>query len=163
MRPVRIGDKLVGGDQPTFIIAEIGYNFNTVKEAKVSIDAAIACGVDAVKFQTFRAETLTSRLTDFPAEAGAANQFEQFKQYEMSEEAHKELFDYARQRGALAFSTPSYFDDVDLLERLDAPVYKIGSDDLTNLPFIQYVAERKKPVILSTGMGTFAEVTDEIG
>ncbi len=162
MGHVRIGDKLVGEDQPVFVIAEIGYNFNTVEEAKASIDAAIECGVDAVKFQTFRAETVTSRFTDFPAEAGATNQFEEFKRYEISEETHQQIFDHSRKRGVLAFSTPAYFDDVDLLERLGVVVYKIGSDDLTNLPFMKYVAEKGKPIIFSTGMGTLAEVDEAV-
>ena len=162
MHHVKIGARLIGEGHPVFVIAEIGYNFNTVGEAKASIDAAVECGVDAVKFQTFRAETITSRFTDFPAEAGATNQFEEFKRYEISEELHRELFAYARDRKILVFSTPSYFDDVDLLERLQVEVYKIGSDDLTNLPFIKYIAEKGKPVIFSTGMGTLAEVDEAV-
>jgi len=162
MPQVKIGNRLVGEGQPVFIVAEIGYNFNTVAEAKASIEAAVTCGADAVKFQTFRAETITSRNTDFPAEAGATNQFEEFKRYEISEAVHRELFEHARQCGIIGFSTPSYFDDVELLERLDVPAYKIGSDDLTNLPFLKYVAEKKKPVIFSTGMGTLAEVDEAV-
>ncbi len=162
MKHVKIGDRLVGEDHPVYVIAEIGYNFNTPEEAKASIDAAIDCGVDAVKFQTFRAETVVSRETDFPAEAGATNQFEEFKRYEISEDLHRELFAYARDRKVTVFSTPSYYDDVDLLERLGAEVHKIGSDDLTNLPFIKYIAEKGKPVIFSTGMGTLAEVEEAL-
>jgi N,N'-diacetyllegionaminate synthase len=162
MRHVKIGDRLIGEGHPVFIIAEIGYNFTSVAEAKASIDAAIECGVDAVKFQTFRAETVVSRHTDFPAEAGATNQFEEFKRYEISEDLHRELFAYARDKKVLVFSTPSYFDDVDLLERLQVAVYKIGSDDLTNLPFIRYVAEKGKPLIFSSGMGTLAEVDEAV-
>lgn len=162
MHQVKIGNRIVGDGAPVFIIAEIGYNFNTLAEAEASIDAAVKCGVDAVKFQTFKAETVTSRHTAFPAEAGAGNQFDEFKRYELSEEAHERLFQYSRKRGMLVFSTPSHFDDVTLLERLDVPVYKIGSDDLTNLPFLKYVAERKKPVIFSTGMGTLAEADEAV-
>lgn len=162
MHQVKIGDRAVGEGQPVFVIAEIGYNFNSVEEGKASIDAALECGVDAVKFQTFRAETITSRLSEFPAEGGATNQFEEFKRYEMSEELHRELFDYAREKKVVVFSTPSYYDDVELLERLQVAVYKVGSDDLTNLPFIKYVAEKRKPVIFSTGMGTMAEVDEAV-
>lgn len=162
MRQVTIGNQLVGDGHPVFVIAEIGYNFNAVAEAKASIDAALECGVDAVKFQTFKAETITSRFTDFPTEAGATNQFDEFKRYEISEDLHRELFDYARSKKTVVFSTPSYFDDVDVLERLQMEVYKIGSDDLTNLPFIKYVAEKGKPVIFSTGMGTLAEVDEAV-
>ena len=162
MSHVKIGNTLVGEGQPVFIIAEIGYNFNTLEEAKASIDAAVDCGVDAVKFQTFKAETVTSRYTDFPAEAGEANQYDEFKQYEMSEEMHRQLFDYARQREIFVFSTPSYFDDVDLLERLDVPVFKVGSDDLTNLPLLKYIAAKGRPIIFSTGMGTLGEVDEAV-
>ena len=162
MDNVQIGDKIIGEGQPVFIIAEIGYNFNTIEEAKLSIDAAISCGADAVKFQTFKAETLTSRFTEFPAEAGATNQFDEFKQYEMSEEWHQQIFEYARNLGIIVFSTPGYFDDVDLLERLDVALFKIGSDDLTNLPLMKYIAEKGKPIIFSTGMGTLAEVDDAV-
>lgn len=159
---VRIGDRLIGPGRPVFILAEIGYNFNTLEEAKATIDAAVGCGVDAVKFQTFRAETLTSRKLDFPDEAGGTDQFEEFRKYELSEEHHRELFSHAREKGILAFSTPSYFDDVELLERCGVPAYKIGSDDLTNLPFIRYVARKGKPVIFSTGMGTLQEVEEAV-
>lgn len=162
MRQVTIGKRLIGESQPIFVIAEIGYNFRTLDEAKASIDAAMNCGVDAVKFQTFRAETVASRYTEFPPEAGSTNQFEEFKRYELSEDAHRILFDHARKRGVLVFSTPSYFDDVDLLEQLEVQAYKVGSDDLTNLPFIRYVAQRGKPVIFSTGMGTLAEVAEAL-
>lgn len=152
-----IGPHSIGAGYPVFILAEIGYNFTTLEEGKASIDAAYACGVDAVKFQTFRAETVVSRDAHFPAEAGQGSQFEEFQRYELSEAAHRELFAHARARGLLAFSTPSYFDDVDLLERVGVPAYKIGSDDLTNLPFITYVAKQGKPVIFSTGMGSLDE------
>jgi N,N'-diacetyllegionaminate synthase len=158
VKTVRIRDRLVGPGQPVFVIAEIGYNFNTIEEAKSSIDAALDCKADAVKFQTFRAATVTSRYVDFPEEAGSTNQYEEFERYEMSEAMHKELFDHARSRGLIVFSTPAYYDDVDLLDRLDSDALKIGSDDLTNLPFLQYVAQRGRPVIFSTGMATTSEV-----
>jgi len=162
MNNVKVGGKVIGEGQPVFLIAEIGYNFNTLDEAKASIHAAVASGADAVKFQTFRADTLTSRLTDFPAEDGPANQWDEAKQYEMSLEAHQELFAYARELGTIVFSTPSHADDVDLLEQLDVQLYKIGSDDLTNLPLYKYIAEKGKPIIFSTGMGTLGQVEEAV-
>lgn len=162
MKHVKIGDRLIGEGHPVYVIAEIGYNFNTPEEAKASIDAAVDCGVDAVKFQTFKAETVASKHTAFPAEAGSTNQFEEFKRYEISEDLHRELFAYARDKKVAVFSTPSYYDDVDLLERLKVEVHKIGSDDLTNLPFIKYIAGKGRPVIFSTGMGTLAEVEEAV-
>ena len=160
MQTIEIAGRQVGDGHPVFIVAEIGYNFNTLEEGKASIDAAVAAGVDAVKFQSFKAETVTSRHTDFPTEAGGVNQFEEFKRYEMSQEAHRVLFDHAREQGTVVFSTPGYYDDVDLLEALDAPVHKVGSDDLTNLPFLAYVASIGRPIIFSTGMGTLTEVSE---
>ena len=162
MRQVRIGDRLLGEGHPVFVIAEVGYNFNLLDEALRSVDAAAEAGVDAIKIQTFRAETVTTRAGDFPPEAGGINQYEEFKRYEISEEVHRLVFARARERGLIPFSTPSYFDDVDLLERVGVDLYKIGSDDLTNLPFLRYVAARKKPVIFSSGMATLSEVDEAI-
>lgn len=162
LKPIKIGDFVVGTGHPAFIIAEIGYNFNTLDEALKSIDAAMDCGVDAVKFQTFRAETVTSKLIDFPEEAGGGNQYDEFKQYELSVDNHKILSDYCKKNGIIFFSTPAYNDDADLLEELGVPVFKIGSDDLTNYPFLQYVAKKNKPMILSTGMGTMEEISGAI-
>jgi N-acetylneuraminate synthase len=150
MSQLKVGNRLVGEGCPVFIIAELGYNFNTSDEALRSVDAAAEAGVDAVKLQTFRAE------------AGGVNQYEEFKRYEISEEAHKLIFARARKRGLIPFSTPSHFSDVDLLERVGVDVYKVGSDDLTNLPFLRYVAARKKPVIFSSGMATLSEVDEAI-
>lgn len=162
MPGLQVGTRRIGPGQPVFIIAEIGYNFNTVEEGKRSIGMALECGADAVKFQTFRAETLTSRKALFPAEAGGTNQFEEFRRYELSPEAHEILFGHARRCGILPFSTPGHDDDVELLEQMGVPLFKIGSDDLTNLPFLGSIARKGKPIILSTGMGTEEEVTQAV-
>lgn len=162
MNVITFGDRLVGPRQPTFIVAEIGYNFDTLETARKTIDVASECGAEAVKFQTFRAETVTRRNAIFPQEAGGGSQFEEFKRYELSEEAHRELFAHARRQGILCFSTPSHYDDVDLLERIGVPIYKIGSDDLTNLPFLDFVARKGKPIMLSTGMATISEIAEAV-
>jgi len=159
---LRLGERRIGENQPVFIIAELGYNFNTLDEALRSVDAAAKSGVDAIKVQTFRADTITTRNLDFPAEAGGVNQYEEFKRYEISEETHRAIFARARDRGLIPFSTPSHPDDVELLERVGIELYKIGSDDLTNLPFLRYVAAKGKPMILSSGMATLAEVDEAI-
>lgn len=162
MKKIRIGNKAIGEGEPTFIIAEIGYNFNTLDEALRSIDAAIDCSVDAVKLQTFRADMVTTRDIDFPKEAGGTSQYEEFKRYELSEEWHRAIFKYAREKGIIAFSTPAHQTDVELLERLEVPLYKVGSDDCTNLPFLKYIAEIGKPMIVSTGMANLAEVVEAV-
>jgi N-acetylneuraminate synthase len=153
---------MIGDGCPVFIVAELGYNFNTLDEALRSVDAAAIAGVDAIKVQTFRADTLTTPTVDFPVEAGGVNQYEEFKRYEIDEETHRKVFTRARERGLIPFSTPSHPDDVELLERVGVDLYKIGSDDLTNLPFLRYVAARGKPIIFSSGMATLAEVDEAI-
>jgi sialic acid synthase SpsE len=155
---VNIGDKRVGEGEPTYIIAELGVSFENLDQARRSVDEAAKAGADAIKIQTYKAETLVTESAWFPSEAGGTHQFEAFKKSEISVEDHRAIFAYAEERGLTAFSTPSYFDDADLLEGMGVKVYKIGSDDLTNLPFIRYVAGKGRPVIMSTGMGTMAEV-----
>ena len=159
---IRVGSRVIGEGQPVFIIAELGYNFNTLGEALGSVDAAAKCGVDAIKVQTFRAETLTVPGIDFPKEAGGSSQWDEFKRYEIDEETHRRIFARAREQGLVPFSTPSHPDDVELLERVGVDLYKIGSDDLTTLPFLSYVAAKGKPLILSSGMGTLAEVDEAV-
>ena len=112
MEKIRIGHKAIGRGEPVFIVAEIGYNFNTLDEALRSIDAAIDCGVDAVKFQTFRADTVTTRDIYFPKEAGGTSQYEEFKRYELSEEWHRAILKYAREKSIIAFFTPAHQTDV---------------------------------------------------
>lgn len=162
MKRVKFGDKTIGKGEPVFIVAEIGYNFTTLDEALRTIDAAIDCGVDAVKFQTFKADTVTTRDAMFPPEAGGGSQYEEFKKYELSEEMHQEIFGYAKEKGIIIYSTPSHPEDVELLERIGVPAYKIGADDLTNLPFLRYVAKKGRPMIVSTGMATMAEVDEAV-
>lgn len=159
---IRIGDRVIGEGRAPFVIAELGYNFNTRDEALRSVDAAAAAGVDAIKVQTFRADTIVSRDVDFPAEAGGVNQWEEFRRYEIDEATHRAIFDRARERGMVPLSTPSHPDDVSLLERVGVDIYKIGSDDLTNLPFLSHVAALGKPVIFSSGMATLSEVDEAI-
>ena len=102
-----------------YVIAEIGGNFTNFEEAKSLVDAAYACGVDAVKLQTFRADTLASRNALFDMEnTGVTSQYELFKKYEIDEPLHREIFSYIRSRGLDWFSTPSHETDVDLLESL---------------------------------------------
>lgn len=159
---IRIGARTIGEEHPAFVIAELGYNFTTLEEALRSVDAAAEAGADAIKLQTFRAETVTTKVLGFPAEAGSVNQYQEFKRYEISEDVHRPVFERARARGLVPFSTPSHVDDVELLERLGVELYKIGSDDLTNLPLLRHVAAKGKPIIFSSGMATLAEVDEAV-
>ncbi len=162
MRQVKVGSRLIGDGAPVFVIAEVGYNFTTTDEALKSVDAAAAAGADAIKLQTFRAETLVVRGIEFPPEAGGGEQYAEFEAYEISEATHGAIFARARERGLVPFSTPSHPTDVDLLERIGCDLYKIGSDDLTNLPLLRCVGRTRKPVIFSSGMATLAEVDEAV-
>ncbi len=148
---------------PVYIIAEIGGNFTTFDEARALIDSAASCGVDAVKLQTYRAETIASRKAIFDMEnTGIASQFDLFKKYEINEALHEKVFSYIKSKGLDWFSTPSHDSDVDKLERLGVGAFKIGSDDAVNIPFLKYVARKGRPVILATGMCTMDEVRGSV-
>ena len=160
---VTIGNRKIGPGYPPFIIAEIGGNFATSEEGKKFVDAAVTAGADAVKFQTYRADTVASKkaMFDMP-NVGKMPQWEYFRKTELSEDMHSKLFSYAAERGIMAFSSPSHESDVELLEKFNVPAYKIGSDDAVNVPFIEYVAKIGKPAILSTGMCTLDDVEESV-
>lgn len=146
-----------------YIIAEIGGNFMTFEEAKILIDAAADCGVDAVKLQTYEAHTHVSKHAMFDMEnTGVTSQLELLKSLEIDESLHKKVFDYAGSKGLDWFSTPSHEIDIALLERCNVGVHKIGSDDAVNIPFLRSVARTGKPVMLSTGMCTLEEVKESV-
>ena len=146
-----------------YVIAEIGGNFTTFEEAKSMIDAAKECDCDGVKLQTYRAETLTSRKAMFEFETtGHRPQFEMFQSLEIDKDLHEKIFDYSRQKGIEIFSTPSHMTDVEMLEQLNCPIYKIGSDDAVNIPFLRGIARLKKSIILATGMCTLDEVEESV-
>lgn len=146
-----------------YIIAEIGGNFTEFGQAARLIDEAAACGVDAVKLQTYRADTVSSRSAMFDMEnTGKVSQHELFKKYEIGESLHRRVFAHAESKGLDWFSTPAHESDVDILENLGVGAHKIGSDDAVNLPFLRYVARTGKPIVLSTGMCTLQEVRESV-
>lgn len=156
---VALGDMQIGGNNRCYTIAEIGGNFESLGHAKKLIDLAAKAGCDAIKLQTFTADTITSKTALFDMEnTGVASQWEHFRKYELSAELHRQVFEYAESRGLAWFSTPSHPSDVDLLEELGVIAHKIGSDDAVNIPLLKYVAGTGKPVLLSTGMCTISEV-----
>ena len=146
-----------------YIIAEIGGNFTTYEQAVKLVDAAAECGVDAVKLQTYRAETVASKKAMFDMEnTGNVSQFELFQKYQIDRDLHAQVFAYAEQKGLDWFSSPSHESDLKMLEELGVGVHKIGSDDAVNLPFLRNVARLGKPIILSTGMCTLEEVRESV-
>ncbi|MDA8094283.1 MAG: N-acetylneuraminate synthase [Betaproteobacteria bacterium] len=147
-----------------FIIAEAGVNHNgSVEMAIRLIDAAAEAGADAVKFQTFKAAKLASRLANKAAyqvrnTGEDDSQLAMLRKLELDEAAHGVLMSHSASRGIGFLSTPFDTESLDLLVRLDLPCIKISSGDITNAPFLLDIARTGKPIILSTGMSTLAEI-----
>jgi N-acetylneuraminate synthase len=161
---LQIGGRMIGIGQPCFIIAEAGVNHNgDLNLAHQLIDVASQEGVDAIKFQTFKADLLVTPNapkaayqleTTNPGES----QFEMLSRLELSAEAHQSLIAHCRKKHILFLSTPFDEASVDLLETLGVPAYKIPSGEITNLPYLSHVARKNKPLIVSTGMAFLGEV-----
>lgn len=153
-----------------FLIAEIGVNYYDIAEkeeisnmeaAKLMILEAKRCGVDAVKFQSYKAETIASKNS--PAywdlsEEPTTSQYELFKKFDkFGVDEYRELAQYCKELGIMFLSTPFDFESVDYLDEF-MDIYKISSSDLTNIPFIKYIASKNKPILLSTGASTLNEI-----
>ncbi len=153
----------------TIIIAEAGVNHNGNMETAIKlVDAAVEARVDYIKFQTFKAKKLVS------AHAGKAeyqkrttdvdeSQFQMIKKLELDVNAHKKLINYCQQKGIQFISTPFDLESIDLLYELGVPLYKIGSGEITNYPYLKKIAQKGLPVILSTGMSNLADVEQAMG
>lgn len=165
---VRIGSRKVGRGRPAFIVAEVGINHNgEVERAREMIRAAAACGVDAVKFQTFQAEefvgdpTLTYTYTSQGSPVTESMRA-LFKRHELAFGALGDLKAEADRCGVLFFSTPSGERAMQCLLEVGVPCVKVGSDDLTHLALLRELARFRLPMVLSTGMATEAEVREAI-
>jgi len=163
---VRIGDRWVGGDEPCFVIAEAGANHNRdFSLAKELIDVAAEARADAVKFQTYSAETLYSKKTprfSYLEGVTSKNTWDLIKEIELPREWQGELAPYAAKRGILFLSTPFDHKAVDELAALDVPAYKIASFEIVDLPLIAYAAAKGRPLILSTGLASYEDITDAL-
>ena len=151
-----------------FIIAEAGVNHNgSVELAKKLIDVASASGVDAVKFQTFKAVNLVSKKAtkaDYQKETTDAgeSQFEMLKKLELDVNTHRELIAYCKVKEILFLSTPFDHGSIKLLDGLGLEIFKIPSGEITNLPYLRHIGSLTKQVILSTGMANIGEVEDAL-
>ena len=165
---IEIGERMIGEGEPCFIIAEAGVNHNGDNElAKKLIDTAREAGADAVKFQTFRAEEIATADAEkaiYQTQTTNRNepQLEMLKGLELKREDFKRLSDYARKKKIVFLSSAFDGGSVDLLEELEVPAFKIASGEITNLPLLEHVASKRKPIILSTGMSTLDEVKDAL-
>ncbi len=167
MKPVDFGGRLIGDGHPAFVIAEAGVNHNGDLElGRALIREAAAAGADAIKFQSYKAGKISTRTAPrywVEPDDPHGSQYDTFKKLDsFGPEEHEELFRYAKERGILCFSAP--FDDeaVDMLDELGAPGFKIASADLTDHPLLQKAASKGKPIILSTGLATIAEIGEAV-
>lgn len=170
MHSLKISDHTIGKAHPPFIIAEMSGNHNqSLERALEIVDAAAASGAHALKLQTYTADSMTLDIRereffiDDPKSLWqGCSLYDLYLEAYTPWEWHKPIFERCRERGIICFSTP--FDDsaVDFLETLEVPCYKIASFENTDLPLIRKVAATGKPIILSTGMATVAELDETV-
>ncbi|MBU7006382.1 pseudaminic acid synthase [Phosphitispora fastidiosa] len=165
---IKIAGKTIGPGHPCFIIAEAGSNHDRdLGQAKRLIDAAVEAGADAVKFQTFTADKIAANTSHEIMKLGNEYEgvptlYELYKGLELPREWQAELMEYALSKGIIFLTTPFDYDAVELMEKLDVPAYKIASFELVDLPFLNYIGKKGKPVILSTGMASLGEIEEAL-
>lgn len=170
MREVRIGNTSIGIKHKPFIIAEMSGNHNqSLERALEIVDAAAKAGAHALKIQTYTADTMTIDsadgeffISDKQSLWSGTSLYNLYQQAYTPWEWHKPIFDRCREHGMLGFSTPFDFSAVDFLESLEVPFYKIASFENIDLPLIRRVAATGKPMIISTGMATIAELDEAV-
>ena len=167
-KQIQIGDRYIGLEDPCFIIGEAGVNHNgDIQLAYQLIDAAAEAGVDAVKFQTFSAEKLVTpqaRQAAYQSQNTGINesQYEMLKRLELSYEDFAKLKAYTEKKGLIFMSSPFDEEAIDFLHDIGVSAFKAGSGELTNLPYLQHMASKGLPLIISTGMATMAEVLEAV-
>jgi N,N'-diacetyllegionaminate synthase len=165
---INIGKKTIDHDSPVYIIAEVGVNHNgSIELAKRLIDAAAEAGADAVKFQTFKSEKLVSKSAlkaDYQVKNTQNNesQLEMLKKLELSFDDFRLLKAYCEEKNIEFMSTPFDDESAKFLHEIGVHAFKIGSGDLTNIPFLRSIGKYDTPVLLSTGMGTLGEIEEAL-
>ena len=166
MKEIKIGNKVIGEDYPTFVIAEAGCNHDCILErGKQLIIMAAENGADAIKFQTFKADKLVTKTVPrfWEQNKPGTTQISLYEtQDDLTKDEYLELVDTCKKKNIIFLSTPFDEDSVDFLEELNVPAYKIASTDLTNVPFLRYIAKKGKPIILSLGMGSIGEIEEAV-
>jgi len=174
MKKIVINDIEISETSLPFIIAEAGVNYYEISEkrkislleaAKLMIEEAYKAGASAIKFQTYKAEKLASKYSPSywdRSKETSKSQYELFRRYDkFGENEYEQLAEYAKNIGIIFMSTPFDFYSADFLDKL-VPVFKIASSDITNIPFLKYIARKKKPIFLSTGASTIKEIREAV-
>lgn len=167
MTTIRIGERLVGDGQPVFIVAEAGVNHNGERGLALRlVEVAARAGADAVKFQKrVIAAILTRAALDAPyIKPGSlgATYGDHRARLELPEEVYWELVDHCRKQGVVFLASAWDPASADFLEELGAPAFKIASADVTNLPLVEHIARKRRPIIMSTGMSELDEIADAV-
>jgi N,N'-diacetyllegionaminate synthase len=162
---LRVGGRLIGDGEPVFVIAEAGVNHNGDLERAIElVDAAARSGADAVKFQTFDPDAIATRTAPLAQyqklhqEAPQADQVSMLQELRLDDDALRTVARECASQGIIFLSTPFDSRSADVLEGLGVPAFKVGSGELTNLPFLDDLASRGRPLLVSTGMATMSEV-----
>ena len=167
---MKLGDREIRDFSAPYIIAEIGANHNGDMDlARELIDSAKACGCDAVKLQSWTPDSLIAKeeydrnqhYDDSPKKHFGSLR-EMVEKYYLRPDQHIDLKEYCDKAGITFFSTPFSIEEADFLEELKVPFYKIASMDINNLLFLKHIAQKNKPIILSTGMATLAEIESAV-
>ena len=173
--PIKIGDRLIGDGEQCFIIAEAGANANSdIKIAFSLVDGAVEAGVDCIKFQNYTAENLVTKhapkyyvdtMEEWErGEKHKGYQYDEFKLLDkLTSDDWKKIKVYCDEKGIIFLSTPFDFAQVDILDKLEVDAYKIASADINYFQLLEYIAKKRKPVILSTGASTLEEIREAVG
>ena len=165
---IKIDKRIIGNNCPPYIVAELSANHNGDFDRAIEIiNIAKEQGADAIKLQTYQADTMTidSDTDDFQITTGLWKGYNLYKLYQWAQtpyEWHEELFRHSKKIGLTCFSTPFDESAVDLLEDLNSPAYKIASFEATDIPLVKYAASTKKPLIISTGMANYEEISEVV-
>ncbi len=168
MDPLDFDGRLIGQGRAAYVIAEVGVNHNgRLDQALRLVEAAALAGADCVKFQTFSAERVASANAEKApyqqiTTASPGTQFEMLKTLELPDDAYPTILHACRKAGVTFLSTPYSHEDADLLDRLGVCGFKVASAQIVELEFLAFLAKKRKPIFLSTGMATWAEVDNAV-
>ncbi|MFH0832301.1 MAG: N-acetylneuraminate synthase family protein [Candidatus Aenigmatarchaeota archaeon] len=156
---IKIAHRFIGDDELPLILPDVGINHEgDIEKALLLVDAAANAGAEAIKFQTHFTEKEMIHTDMKPGKISDERLFDIIKRCELSEDEHKELQKRCEKRGIMFLSTPFSIEASDFLDSINVPAFKIGSGELTNIPFLEHIAEKGKPMIISTGMSELEEV-----